>query len=221
MFETTSHKIFKFNLLNNEECNFIKNYILDKERNVKALGEDIYPSTNNRDSLTGRYKIFNWLYTPIGNILLPKLKKTFDSMNFEYPVFIQCWANTFRESEHIKAHMHGMGFYSANILISGNNTLGRYKTSGLPFDDDGFTHELHDVGDMLLFGSDVQHYTVNNPDDDVRITVAMDIYPKQSMDKVPGTYFKELKGNPRRYFELQQNGKTDDVPEFYDNLYWL
>ena len=97
--------IYNSKILSDKECEFIKGYILKNESKVKSLGDDEYAFTKN-DSLTGRYKIFNWLYTDIGDLLIPKLKMIFSQLNLKYPIAIQCWVNTFRKGEGIKKHMH-------------------------------------------------------------------------------------------------------------------
>ena len=61
-------------ILSKKECNEIKKYILDNEEMVKSFGPDVYPGTED-NSLTGRWKIFNWLHTEVGDILVPKLTK--------------------------------------------------------------------------------------------------------------------------------------------------
>ena len=38
-------------------------------------------------------------------------------------------------------------------------------------------------GEMLLFRSELHHRTIENNDDDIRITIAMDIYPYDTQEK--------------------------------------
>lgn len=58
---------------NKKEIMIIKKIILKNEAIVKKCGKDKYNGTSH-DSLTGRYWCFNWLSTPIGDILIPKIK---------------------------------------------------------------------------------------------------------------------------------------------------
>ena len=65
----------RYDFLTQTECDTIVREILSLEDAVKRLGPDIYSGTSN-DSLTGRYKYFNYLNVPeINTILEPKLKK--------------------------------------------------------------------------------------------------------------------------------------------------
>ena len=93
--------INKKNLLNKEECEQIKNFILNNEERIKSLGPDIYAGTSD-NSLTGRYSVYNFMYDLPGDIIIPKLKEIFIKDKLNFPISIQSWANIFRKNEGIK-----------------------------------------------------------------------------------------------------------------------
>jgi len=164
--------IYNNKILNPQECDFIKNYILENEDYMKSLGPDVYPGTSD-DSLTGRYRYLNMLHTPIGDILLPKLKNIFKELDLHYPVTIQSWANTFRNGEGIAKHVHGhytntdtQKYISGNLFVSGPTSIGTWYGSEKYENEAGF---------LTLFPCDTSHYVPENTTDDVRISIAIDI----------------------------------------------
>ena len=167
---------FKYNsnILNEEECKFISNYILKNEDRVKSLGPDVYSHTSE-DSLSGRHTIFNWLNTDIGDILVPKLRTIFNKMNLDYPISINCWANTFRKGEGIKPHFHSKSdILCGHIFISGPTDIGtRYLENGIGTEDVLYKNN---PGELNLFSADLWHAVDENKTDEVRVTMAMDIF---------------------------------------------
>ena len=152
------------NFISNEEATTIKNYILKNEVRVKNLGPDIYPGTSD-DSLTGRYKVYNWLTNKtVGLILEPKLSKLFSNM------YIQLWANIFRKGEGITEHRHGYSHTtSGNLFIYGpDSSATGYKRWGL---------QKNKVGTLVTFSSDVVHWVEPSTSDTPRISMAFDVQP--------------------------------------------
>ena len=153
--------------LNSEEAKAISNFILENESRVKATGPDKYGGTNE-DSLTGRYAWFNYLNEEPGKILIPKLRKLFGTC------VVQCWANTFRKGEGIKPHSHQspkkkqhLSCLCANIFLSGPNPGTVYPKYGTL---------IPNIGSLVLFPNDCVHYVEPNETDEVRVSMAMDIY---------------------------------------------
>ena len=235
--------------LTQDECDFIERYVLKNEENVKKLGPSYYEGTGP-DSLTGRYKIFNWLYTPIGKIIVPKLKSLFRDLGIEYPVALQFWANAFHKDERIKTHIHGVNFIAGNIFIAGDEKSGYYKTIGLPFDHK-FTQLIQKPGDMCLFPSEMGHTTTKNPSDKVRVSLAMDVHVKKSWEKIRDSNdsnfdemsnggipkmdpdkiekYKEWKNSivesyyydNHRFYIMQNEDEDMERPEYYKELKWI
>ena len=153
--------------LNSEESKTISEFILESESRVKALGPDMFKGTSE-DSLSGRHVWFNYLNDEPGKILIPKLRKLFGTC------VVQCWANTFRKGEGIKPHSHKSpdevdypDFLCANIFLSGPNSGTVYPKYGTV---------IPNIGALTLFPNDCVHYVKPNETDEVRVSMAMDIY---------------------------------------------
>jgi hypothetical protein len=195
---------FSKKILSDSEINEIRNYILENENNIKSLGEDTYPGTSE-NSLTGAHALFNYLHVEtIGkNILLPKIKKMLKEINAEPPVIIQCWANVFRKGEGISAHHHGSmrnKFFSANLFISGNTEPGTTFYMG-----EGSSCKPVDIknepGVLSVFPSDIVHKVKENSNEEIRISMALDIIPYTDANhytKLDMIHRRE----PRRYIKL-------------------
>ena len=163
-------------ILSSKECEIIKEYILSNEDRIKQLGPDMYSGTSE-NSLTGRYKYFNYLYTDeIGSILIPKLDKIFSEIGVKYPISVQCWANTFRKNEGISVHKHGPineSFLCANLFISGPT-----KPGTTYYIDNNFLDCENHPGEIHIFDSNLYHYVSENKTEEIRISLAFDILPE-------------------------------------------
>ena len=185
--------LFKKVILNNDELNFIKDYILEHEDEIKKLGPDDYVGTSD-NSLTGRHKCFNWLTTPIGDILIPKLRNVFKELKLTYPIGVQCWANTFRYDEGITKHSHGdWKFLCSNLFLDGPTDIGTYY-----FEESNWNKYESVKGELTLFNSLLGHYVPNNKTDNIRMSIAMDIYPKEYIKEA----WKDITSNKQRYIIL-------------------
>ena len=175
----------RYDFLTQEECDTIVHEILSLEDAVKRLGPDEYIGTSE-DSLTGRYKYFNYLNVPkINTILEPKLKKIFG------PCVLQCWANILRPGEGIEGHTHFGGAGTAyaerygtsgNIFLYGDPTIGTYynfpKLSPLSVKYD------NKVGELSLFTPTLFHGVYKNTTDDIRISMAIDVDRNLAEDSI-------------------------------------
>ena len=173
----------RYDFLTQEECDTIVNKILSLEDAVKRLGPDIYDGTSE-DSLTGRYKYFNYLNVPeINTILEPKLKEIFG------PCVVQCWANILRQGEGIDEHRHFDGAptnyierhgLTGNIFLYGDPTTGTYynfpELSPLSVKYD------NKVGELSLFTPTLFHGVPKNTTGDMRISMAIDVHKDLSED---------------------------------------
>jgi hypothetical protein len=168
----------RYDFLTQEECDTIVNKILSLEDTVKRLGPDIYPGTSE-DSLTGRYKYFNFLnVSEINTILEPKLKEMFG------PCVVQCWANILRQGEGIEVHRHALGDdpephgATANIFLYGDPTIGTCYI----FPELGPLNVKYDnkVGELSLFTPTLKHSVPKNTTGDMRISMAIDVWTTKS-----------------------------------------
>ena len=175
----------RYDFLTQEECDTIVNKILSLEDAVKRLGPDIYGGTSE-DSLTGRYKYFNYLNVPeINTILEPKLKELFG------PCVLQCWANILRQGEGIGEHRHFDGDDPAyierhgatgNIFLYGDPTTGTYYN----FPDLDPLNVKYDnkVGELSLFTPTLFHGVSKNTTGDMRISMAIDVHKDLTEDMI-------------------------------------
>ena len=175
----------RYDFLTQIECDTIVNEILSLEDAVKRLGPDEYVGTSE-DSLTGRYKYFNYLNVPeINTILEPKLKELFG------PCVLQCWANILRQGEGIEAHTHFINddpVYierhgaTGNIFLYGNPTTGTYYN----FPELGPLHVKYDnkVGELSLFTPTLIHGVPKNTTGDMRISMAIDVNKDLTEDMI-------------------------------------
>ena len=180
----------RYDFLTQTECDTIVREILSLEDAVKRLGPDIYSGTSN-DSLTGRYKYFNYLnIRSINTIICPKLKKMFG------PCVVQCWANIFRQGEGIDEHRHILDKRDNAVLIgSGNIFLYGDPTTGTYYE--GVKHD-NKVGELSFFPSDMLHGVPKNTTGDMRISMAIDIHAGDEV--LLNTLISEM---PKRFFYIR------------------
>tara|TARA_B100001057_G_scaffold452474_1_gene496375 strand:+ start:1092 stop:1634 length:543 start_codon:yes stop_codon:yes gene_type:complete len=146
--------------LSYDESNFIAQYVIDNEEQVKNTGIDVYEGTA-KDSLTGRYMSHNYLFTPCGDILRPKLVEVFGK-----GIIVQCWANIFRKGEGIREHEHGVNAISGNIFLKGDPNHGTYYEN---------EKVINKIGELTYFHSELRHHVKPNPDDEPRVSMAIDV----------------------------------------------
>ena len=131
------------NWVNEEERKTLVDFILSNDEKNKKLGPDQFLSTSQpgelrsstymlKDSLTDKWKEFNFLSEPIVNkILAPKF---FSLVGESY---VTLWANIFRKGEYIGPHHHGnKTMVSGNLFLDGPKDIGTCFSSGksyLPF----------------------------------------------------------------------------------------
>ena len=162
----------------------LSKFVLATEEYVKNLGPDLYPGTSS-NSLTGRFFDYNYLNDLPGTILLPILKPLFG------PCVVLCWANTLRKGEGIKEHDHGVPrgpipsrSTSAHIFLSGTRTGTFFREN-----DGSFTKHENVPGRLTYFPSHLRHYVPANPRKSIRVSLAMDIYPKRWWDIECSRYY--------------------------------
>ena len=149
------------NFITNEEADILRNYVLDNEDTVKAMGPDLYEGTKN-DSLTGRWYLYNWLSSSTcGSILIPKLTKEFPNL------YIRLWANVFRKGEGIARHHHDQEYrLSGNLYLGGPDTATYYEGTG---------PVQNKTGTLTIFDARVYHWVKPNETETPRVSMAFDV----------------------------------------------
>ena len=186
--KTYEHNIYNKILLNEPQLIKIRNIIIDNESKVNGVGNDIYKGTND-NSLTGRYWCYNWLYTEIGDILIPKIKDIlYKDLKIKCPVAIQCWANIFRKGEGITLHSHSPDWFcdvavpenqsnreyvSANIFIDGDTEIGTHYLIG---PKNKLLKRENTRGEISAFSSFLKHLVLPNYTEKKRISIGIDIH---------------------------------------------
>ena len=164
-------------IFSKKEVKIINKFILNNEDKIKNISPSIYGKDDN--SLTGRYHVYNFFNSKIGNLLLKRIIPFLRKNNINPPASIQCWANVFRKGEGISKHIHeakensvSTNFPVANIFLKGDNKIGTtYIINGRE------KNIPNEVGQIVLFTSDVEHYVSKNKTSDPRISMALDIHP--------------------------------------------
>ena len=168
-----------------KETSIISKFILENEDRIKSLGTSDYGG-ESKNSLTGTFRFHNFFNSEIGGILKDKVLKFLDEQNIEKPLYIQCWANTFRENEGIALHKHANfseEFLCANIFIDGDESIGTTYVI-----DNKNCNMKNTKGEIHLFNSQLPHFVEKNKNKNVRISIAMDIHQRKSFpsDSVNG-----------------------------------
>ena len=159
------------NWVNEEERKTLVDYIINNEERIKKLGPDLYGSTaslygsTGKDSLTGRWTVFNFLSDPIvSQILGPKF------LSLVGEAHITVWANIFRKGEYIGPHKH---FHETTNMVSGNLFLDGPKDIGTCFT---CGKRESKYGTLVYFPATTVHWVDPNPTDELRISMAFDVH---------------------------------------------
>ena len=150
------------NWINEEERKTLVDYIINNEERIKKLGPDVYGSTG-KDSLTGRWTVFNFLSDPVvSEILGPKF------LSLVGESYVSLWANTFRKGEYIGPHHHGnKNMVSGNLFLDGPKDIGTCFSSG---------KQENEYGTLVYFPATTVHWVDPNPYDKLRISMAFDAH---------------------------------------------
>lgn len=174
-----------------DECKHI-GYILTRDEHK------ILEIRNNQESaykgLTKQHLVYNWLGHPdIRPLNIPQRLFQLPEFQDEDELRIQCWGNILRHGEDLTTHCHGyeedgvgddgsQHFYAINTFIDGA------EPSYTHYDDTGKTlnvrGELHVIGCMLEHGVRTNLYT------QPRISLAMDVYIRESFNTIISDHMK-------------------------------
>ena len=167
------------NFITENEAEILKNYILENEDAVKAMGPDQYQGTKP-DSLTGRWYLYNWLTSRVCNsILRPKLTKEFPNL------YIRLWANVFRKGEGIIPHHHDeKPRLSGNLYLGGGGQTATYYK--------GYPRVENKIGTLTIFDSRIDHWVKPNKTDTPRVSMAFDTSTFERMSNWQNSTFIPL-----------------------------
>jgi len=165
-------------------------YLLKKEKeiiNKFPAGADGY--TNLPNSLTSRFSFYNFFtYFENGpkeiNIIKNFIKKNIKNLLNKFNInkiddlHIMCWYNVLRKGEEIGEHTHfgikGLykSFISGHFCVNAFNTSTFYKNMFNSYN----IKIKNEIGQITLFPSHLLHWTDKHEDDEVRISIAFDLY---------------------------------------------
>ena len=166
------------NFINEREIKIIEHEVLSNEEKIKEMGES-KSNLVDGDSLTGRYYLYNFLTNnpSVKQILFDKFV-----LMFGLKRFVKLWANTYYKGQGFNPHVH-RNPQSPQQKNLKDWTCGHIFISG-PLDV-GITYagERHTStpGELHLFRSDLPHYVPRNETDDVRITLAFDVFLQRTL----------------------------------------
>ena len=174
----------------------LKNYLIKKEKTIlkkpiikiKATKISIDGYTNlGKNSTTARYNqynIFTWKNKEITNLkkaiiycheeFLKKLKVKIDK-----PVYISGWFNVMKKGQSIDKHLHSVTpncYLSGNVCVSCNKTSTFYINPINQINDPAVFESKNEIGKIVIFQSNIPHYTNKHNSAKDRITIAFDLW---------------------------------------------
>jgi len=180
-----------------EECDEIKTYAYNIERELTEQGFDTYKSERSvTDAITTnnffRYNFFQ-AFPQHADRFADFLSQT--NPNLDWPVVVQGWVNIYRKGQGIEWHNHtgtiGKSF-TANIFISGPTTPGiSYKE----FNQKAYTAE-NKVGYIHMIPCELYHMVPKVQGDEDRITVGVTVHSYQTIQR---DMLNQLAFNSRMY----------------------
>ena len=180
-----------------EECDEIKKYAYNIERELTEQGFDKYKSDGAAtDAITTnnffRYNFFQ-AFPHHADRLASFLSQT--NPNLDWPIVVQSWVNIYRDGQGIDWHNHtgtiGKSF-TANIFISGPTQPGiTYKE----FNQKAYTVE-NKVGYIHMIPCELYHSVPAVEGDEDRITVGVTMHSYQSIQR---DMLNQLAFNSRMY----------------------
>ena len=102
-----------------------------------------------------------------------------------HELYIQCWYNVLRKGQEIKAHIHdssNLSYLGGHINVTTNDTYTAYIRSHNQLNEPDTYKIKTDIGKLTFFTSSMPHFTNKNPSDDVRITIAFDLFLNKRND---------------------------------------
>ena len=149
--------------------------ILDKYPPKGFDGEDSDGGTGlGLNSLTSRFFYFNVLRWWDTGVLRKDIKKGYERYTGikNKPIYVQCWANVMRKGDRIKRHIHDQRSVNYSDSLSGHLNVKVDELTSTYYNGKPLVNKN---GEMILFPSNIPHWTDMYKGDDERITIAFDI----------------------------------------------
>jgi len=173
------------NNIKNLDLNKTKQFLLEKEKEILKLPAEHDGLARNLKGVTARANQFNLLNfnndhtNKIKKFIQENVKGLCNRLNIPLGDFyVMCWYNVLRKDEIIHKHVHyplltaEESFISGHLCISANNTYTYYNS----ICDQPITKVKNEPGLLNFFPGYLPHFTDPHIGEDVRITIAMDIY---------------------------------------------
>ena len=164
----------------------LKSIILSKEKEI--IENNPYTSDWNTglgpSSMTSRSNCYNILKWEECFFLREIIRSSHDNFittleyDWEDEIYVQCWSNVLRKSQHIKQHQHWNSEYT---YIGGHLCLDDYLTNTnyvSPYNRKKYSSK-NKKGKITLFPNWLEHYTDVYEEDDTRVSIAFDIITKE------------------------------------------
>ncbi len=161
-----------------EECDEIKKYCLEKEKELIASGSEHHDENLTTAITTNNYFKFNFFqdYPKYAERFVKFLTET--GCPLEWPIIAQSWINVLRKDQGINWHTHigNMGqCFSANVFIDGPTKPG---TSYLNVIEGGIKSQNieNKRGYMHVFPSNIYHKVIPLKEDTERISLGITVH---------------------------------------------
>jgi hypothetical protein len=138
---------------------------------------------NSTTAKHGQYNVFKWKnkeITKLKNNIVLLHNKFINHLNIKIDnkVYINSWFNVLKKNQSIKIHLHGTtpdSYLSGNICVSCDSTATVYVNPINTINDPVTYESKNEVGKIILFQSNIPHYTTVHKNQKERITIAFDL----------------------------------------------
>lgn len=173
--------------LTEKECQDLYKVLLRDEHKILR-----YPSApeSEHTGTTTRYETYNLLRHPdVRHLRLPERLSQLPKFRHLNTLYIQCWVNILHNNQGIVGHAHALDEHG--VAISGDDFLAcsvyiQGPKPSYTWYEDPKTNEDRKIenipGDLHLVGSHLFHEVKRNIHTQPRMSIAMDVYPQQSID---------------------------------------
>ena len=183
----------------------LNKFLLEFEKELLQKEATNDGDTGLWEGVTSRYEHYNLLKQDHVEIkkLEEQIKKVVRSF-LEYKklynekVYILCWFNVLRKGEKLNLHRHigidqmHYSFISGHLSTTQNDTFTFYTDMS----EKKRIEIKNELGKVTLFPTYIPHFTSENPTNDLRISIAFDIFPDKyfwNHDYINNGIIKELR----------------------------
>ena len=139
--------------------------------------------SNSTTAKHGQYNVFKWRnkeITKLKNNIILLHNKFINYLNIKIDskIYINSWFNILRKKQSIKTHLHGTtpdSYLSGNICVSCDGTSTIYINPINTINDPVTYKSKNIVGKIILFQSNIPHYSTPHKNDKERMTIAFDL----------------------------------------------